>query len=130
MTEQHQQLYSNLSEHLHVSIMASDLGPTPEQLSQKILRSRSKALGLLLKLLGKYFLSFVLRGLPKTCMYTEEKNADGFGNQEIRFSAGLFCPCSSWRSDLVKTLELASVSVELSCGKGYFNDSRRYNKDQ
>ena len=55
MTEQHQQLYSNLSEHLHVSIMASDLGPTPEQLSQKILRIRSKALGLLLKLLGKYF---------------------------------------------------------------------------
>ena len=109
--------------------MASDLGPTPKQLSQKILRIRSKALGLLLKFLGKYFLSFVLRGLPKTYMYAEEKNAEVLGNQEIRFSTGLFCPCSSW-SDLVKTLELASVSVEPSCGKGYFNDSRRYNKDQ
>lgn len=110
--------------------MASDLGPTPKQLSQKILRIRSKALGLLLKFLGKYFLSFVLRGLPKTYMYAEEKNAEVLGNQEIRFSTGLFCPCWSWRSDLVKTLELASVSVEPSCGKGYFNDSRRYNKDQ
>lgn len=58
--------------------MASDLGPTSEQLSQKILRIRSKALGLLLKLLGKYFLSFVLRGLPKTYMYTEEKNHGSF----------------------------------------------------